>query len=263
MITCLKIKLDKKIPTDNTNSVIDNIVLVEEVRDNIIKFSSDEPESLYRLINNQDHSLPCIVYAKPYEDTIKVYGLGDDGLNGINAIFKNVVMNQTFKIKNEIYKIKGFPIVENNIDLLPYSNGRENVYTTITPINIFNRFNHKVFKAILYKHFKDGNFDSNQAENVKSFYKEIAAYVNEQIRDSIAYMVSKILKKEKEYFEFVSKIEIDWDDIKIIHGKYHSEEKKMPMVIGKFRCNFVLPKFIGYKIGKGFGELSLKDSCKI
>jgi hypothetical protein len=34
----------------------------------------------------------------------------------------------------------------------------------------------------------------------------------------------------------------------------------MPMIIGKFRTNFVLPKFVGYKIGKGFGELSLKTN---
>lgn len=261
MITHLRIELEKNIQTDG--SFVDNIILVEEARDNIIKFSSNEPESIYKIINNQEHSLPHIIYAKPYNNIISIYGLGDNGANGINAIFKNVIMNQTFKIKNEIYKLKGIPTIESNIDLLPYNNGRMNTYTTITPINIFNTFNHKIFKFMLYKHFKDGNFDKNDTEKVKSFYDDIKNYANEQIKDSIAYITSTLLKKEKDYFEFISKIEIEWEDIKIIHGKYHSEEKKMPMIKGKFRSNFVLPKFVGYKIGKGFGELSLKDSYKI
>jgi hypothetical protein len=169
-------------------------------------------------------------------------------------------MTRTFKIKTEIYTIKGIPTVEGDIDFLPYNNGRENTYTTITPINVFNKFNHKVFKAILYKHFKDGNFNLEQKEQVKTFNEEIGTYASEQIKDYIAYLLSKVLKKDKAYFEFVSKIEIKWEDIRLIHGKYHSEEKRMPMIIGKFRTNFVLPKFVGYKIGKGFGELSLKTN---
>lgn len=261
MITCLKIEFDKDILRDR--NFIDNIALTEEARDNIIKFSSNEPENIYKIINNQEFSLPYIIYSKPYKNIFKIYGLGDNGINGINAIFKNIIMNQTFKIKNEIYKLKGIPTIESNIDLLPYNNGRINTYTTITPINIFNKFNHKIFKAILYKHFTDGNYDKNNIQKVKSFYEDIKKYADEQIKDSIAYLVSNLLKKEKDYFEFISKIKIEWEDIVIVHGKYHSEEKKMPMIIGKFRSNFVLPKFIGYKIGKGFGELSLKDSYNI
>lgn len=262
MINCLRIEFDREIPIIS-NSIADNIIVVEEARDNIIKFSTNEPEAIYKIINNQEHSLPQIIYSKPYKNVFKIYGIGDNGANGINAIFKNVIMNRTFKIKNEIYEIKGIPTIESNIDVLPYNNGRINTYTTLAPINIFNTHNHKVFKSILYKHFENGEFDNKNIEKVNSFYDDIKIYANEQIRDSIAYTISNLLKKDKAAFEFISKINIEWENIKIVHEKYHSQERSMPMIKGKFRSNFVLPKFVGYKIGKGFGELSLKDSYKI
>lgn len=260
MISHLKIKLHKNI--EFTKNSIENISVIEDIRNNIIRFSNNEPENIMRIINNMSHELSYIIYARPYQDTISIYGLLDEGKNGINAIFKNIILNKTFKIKDTIYEIIDIPTVETTIDLLPYNNGRINTYVTTTPINIFNKYNHKVFKAILHKHFKDGKFDKTNLKAVQGYYEEIKKYTNEQIKDFIAYMVSKLLKKNKSYFEFINNIKIEWETIKVVFHHYHSEEKKMPMIIGKFKSNFVLPKFVGYKIGKGFGEINLKDTYK-
>lgn len=261
MINKLKIILDREVSFNKNNS-LEYITVVEDIRDNIIKFSNNEIDSVREIINNSAHTLPSVIYASPYKDAIYIYGLGDNGSIAINSIFKNVLMNQTLKIKNDIYKIKGIPTIESNIDLLPYNNGSINTYTTLTPINIFNQVSHKVFKAILHRHFPDGKFDKSKEQNVNSFYDDIKKEANIQIKDSIANTVSTILKKEKSYFEFIKNIEIEWEDIQLVFNHYHSQEKKMPMVIGKFRSNFVLPRFIGYKIGKGFGEIILKDNYK-
>lgn len=262
MIVQLRIKLDKNINYTKANS-LDHIIVVEDIRDNIIIFSNDEPEAIRSIINYELHKLPSVIYASPYNDTISIYGLGDNGAIAINSIFKNVLLNKTIKIKNDIYKVVGIPTIESSIDFLPYNNGRLNTFTTLTPINIFNRYNHKVFKSILCKHFKDGKFDIKNTIAINNFYKDIKKYALEQIRDSIRFSVSNLLKKDKSHFKFIDNIEIEWEDIHIVFHHYHSQEKKMPMIVGKFRSNFVLPKFIGYKIGKGFGELILKDSYNI
>lgn len=262
MITRLRIKLDKSINYKRTDS-LDHIITVEEIRDNIIKFSNDEPEIIRDIINNTLHTLPSVLYASPYNDTISIYGLADKGFMAINSIFKNVLLNKTLKIKNDIYKIVGIPTIENNVDFLPYNNGNTNVYTTLTPINIFNKHNHKVFKSILCRSFKDEKFDITNTKAVESFYEDIKKYALEQIRNSIRYSVSILLNKDKASFEFIDNIDIEWERIQVVFHHYQSEEKKMPMIIGKFRSNFVLPRFIGYKVGKGFGEIILKDNYKM
>lgn len=262
MITQLKIKLDRKVNHNKANS-LDHITVIEEIRDNIIKFSNDEPEPIRNIINNTLHTLPSVIYASPYNDTICIYGLADNGYMAINSIFKNVLLNKTLKIKNDIYKVVGIPTIESNIDFLPYNNGNINTYMTLTPINIFNDHNHKIFKAILCRHFKDGKYDKSDNIAVESFYTDIKEYALEQIKTSIRYSVSTLLKKDKSCFEFIEHIEIEWDRIQLIFNHYHSQEKKMPMIIGNFRSNFVLPRFLGYKIGKGFGEIMLKDNYKI
>ena len=262
MITQLSVQLDRNIKFNKNNS-LEFITVIEEIRDNIIKFSNDEPEFIMNIINNQAHKLPFVLYSCPHVNTIKIFGLSDNGSIAINSIFKNVLLNKTFKIKNEIYTVVGIPTIETNIDLLPHNNGTENTYTTLSPINIFNKYNHKIFKAILHKHFEDGKFDKSKIDKVNAFYTDIKEYANSQIRDSIAYTTSVALNKDKEYFEFIKNISIEWEDIQLVFNHYHSQEKKMPMIIGKFRSNFILPKFIGYKIGKGFGELSLKDNYKL
>lgn len=262
MIAQLKIKLDKNINYNKNNS-LDYITVVEDIRDNIIKFSNSEPEAIRNIINTTSHSLPSVIYASPYNGTVCIYGLADNGSIALNSIFKNVLLNQTLKIKNDIYKVVGIPTIESNIDFLPYNNGNINTYTTLTPINIFNKYNHKVFKSILCRNFKDEKFNLADTKAVESYYKDIKKFAIEQIRASIRYTVSTLLKKDKSYFEFIDNIDIEWEDIHVIFNHYHSQEKKMPMITGKFRSNFVLPRFIGYKIGKGFGEIILKDNYKM
>ena len=252
----LQIKLNKEIAFKNE---FDSIITTENYRDSIIKMSNNEPSEILRIINNMENSYPNIVYAKPYKDTVRIFGFGDKGVLAINSIFKNVLLNKGLKIKDETYQVVGIPTINDNFDFLPHNNGRWNTYTTITPINIFNRHNHKVFKSILCRYFENGIFDASKTDKVEAFYKNIQEFATENLRDSIAYMCASILNRNKSEFEFVNSINFEWEDMIIVHRKYHSQEMKMPMIKGRFKCNFVLPKFIGYKIGKGFGELSLKN----
>ncbi|MCK9549271.1 hypothetical protein [Aquamicrobium sp.] len=259
MFNVLDIRLTKAIPINTQKH--DSIITIESIRDFILKVCDNEPEMIRSIINKKEHSLPHIIYSKPYKNQIRIFSLGDNGRVALNAIYANVVSKGYIKIKNESYKIQGVPKILTDIQTLPTKNGAIHTYTTLTPINIFNKYNHKVFLAIANKHFEGGkNISGGSPAQKKAFYDEISVYVNTQIKDNIRYLLSSLIPgKTKEDFVFVDDIKIEWEKIDIIFEKYHTEEKSMPMIIGKFRSNFALPKFLGYKMGKGFGEISLKS----
>lgn len=261
MIVKLEIYLNEEVKLDKTDSA-DCITTIESIRDSIIKLSNDEPELIRNIINHQKHEIPNVIYTLPHGKSITIYGLKDNGSIAISSVFKNIINNRGIKIKNHFYKIGKKPSIENNITFLPQNNGKVNTYTTATPINIFNKHNHKVFKFILYKYFKDGRFDKNNKLATDGFYSEIKEYASRQIKDSIAYMTAQTLGKNKEDITFINDLYIEWESIRIVFRHFHSEEKKMPMVIGQFNTNFLLPELVGYKIGKGFGRLLLKENYK-
>jgi len=258
MFACLHINLEKEIKTDNQK--FDSLITIEDIRDNIIKLTNDEPLLIKNVINNNKNTMPYIIYSKPYKNQIRIFAMTENGKLALNSIFMNLLQVGTLKIKNEYYKIKGIPQLDDEVSFLPYNNGRINIYTTLTPINIFNRHNMKIYSAIMKKYFPNSmKYKDGTVNQQKAFNNELKIYVNSQIKDYMKYMLSKLIKdKNKEDFEFIDNIKIEWEELHVRYDKYHTEERVIPMITGKFKSDFILPKFIGYKIGKGFGELSLK-----
>ena len=259
MYSVLDIQLTKEVPMNTQKH--DSIITIESIRDFVLKVCDNEPDMIRDIINSKSHTLPNILYSRPYKNQIRIFSLGDKGRVALNAIFANIASKGYVKIKNENYKIKGVPRILSDIQTLPVRDGSLHTYTTLTPLNIFNKHNHKVFLAIANKHFEGGkDIKRGTLQQRKAFFDEIGIYANEQIKDSIRYLLSSLIPgKNKEEFVFVDDIKVEWENIDIVFERYHTEEKPMPMIIGKFNSNFALPKFLGYKIGKGFGELSLKS----
>lgn len=259
MYSALDIRLTKSVPMNTQKH--DSIITIESIRDFVLKVCDNEPDMIRDIINNKEHSLPSILYSRPYKNQIRIFSLGDKGRVALNAIFANIASKGYIKIKNENYKVKGTPKILTDIQTLPVKDGSAHTYTTLTPMNIFNKHNHKVFLAIANKHFEGGrNIKGGSKEQRKAFYGEVSEYVNGQIKDSIRYLLASLIPgKKKEEFLFVDDIKIEWANMEVIFERYHTEEKPMPMIVGKFKSNFALPKFLGYKIGKGFGEISLKS----
>lgn len=256
MLAMINIKLTQAI---DVNEKYDNLLIVESIRDYIIKICDNEPEYVKNILNYKEHAMPKIIYSRPFKNSVRIFSLGEEGRIALNSIFIKIMSNGYLRIKNKDYKISGTPKLEIDLPFLPTSNGEFNIYTTLTPLNVFNRHNQKVFQAILAKHFGDGNYiDNSKKESVVAFYKEIEIYTAEQMKSSIQYSLSQLMGRKPSDFEFVNNIKIEWEDINIIHAHYHSEEKALPMVVGKFKSDFTMPKFLGYKIGKGFGEMSYK-----
>jgi len=252
----LKFKEDIVTQTDKGKEIID----IESYRDCILSFCNNEPQSILDIVNNKKHSYPKIIYSKPQGNTIRIFSIGEEGRVALNTIFANVVKKSYVKITGKKYALKGIPKIEFDLEYLPYINGNINTYTTLTPINVFNKKNIVVFQAILSKYLEKGkNFNEHSEDIKQKVYNELSNFSTNVIKDNIKYMLSEILPdKQKDNFKFVDSIEINWEDFGYFYSYYHSEEKPLPMIRGRFTSNFVLPKFVGYKIGKGFGELSHK-----
>ena len=62
----------------------------------------------------------------------------------------------------------------------------------------------------------------------------------------------KTLVKDKEY-QFLDDIKLDWQEFKVI--KIQNRNSFEPVVVGQFRTPWELPRFIGQRIGDGFGEI--------
>lgn len=258
MFACLKIYLDRDIKKDKQKH--DSLITIEDIRNNILRLTDTEPEFVKNIINNKKNTMPYIIYSRPYKNQIRIFALTENGKLALNSIFVNLINTGTLKIKDEIYTIKDKPVIDDNISFLPQKASMPVEYTTLTPINIFNKYNMKVFDAIAGRHFGKKRIKDGTLEEKDAFYKDIQGYALVQIKQHIKYMLSNLIEgKRIEDFEFVENIEINWIAFDVFYKKYHSEEKTIPMVVGRFKSNFVLPKFVGYKIGKGFGELSQKS----
>ena len=261
MFSSLTIKFSKDI-TNNIDKAKE-VEVIESYRDFILSICNKEPNIIKETINYTKHSFPIIIYSKPQKNAIRIFGLGEKGQLALNSIYVNLKKVGYAKIKGKEYKLKGDPRIASNIDLLPFMNGSNNVYTTLTPISIFNKKNICVFHAIMKEHLDPNkSFEEHSDEIRKIVNNKLANFSTHVIKENIAYMLSQVLpNKMKEDFPFVDTIKIKWDNIRFIMARYHSEEKEMPMIVGKFTSDFVLPKFVGYKVGKGFGELSHKKGA--
>jgi hypothetical protein len=261
MMKCLEITLSKDIIKDRQK--FDDLITIESLRDFILSACDDSPTIVKNALNSQTHSLVSVIYSRPHKEMVRIFGLGENGDLAINSIFVKLSTLSYVKIKNEKYAIKRI-LINPKIDYLAIDNGINNIYTTLTPINIFNKHNYKIFKGIYHTAFgndipvRKDTISKAPQEQKDKFYEEIKKYSLQQIQNFISFYTSSLLSIDRDSLEFIEKLKIEWKDINVIFGKYHSEEMAMPMVTGKFKSNFLLPKFIGYKIGKGFGELSLK-----
>lgn len=82
-------------------------------------------------------------------------------------------------------------------------------------------------------------------------YIEFQKAVNDLIIKNLRYQL-KTLVKDKEY-QFLDDIKLDWQEFKVI--KIQNRNSFEPVVVGQFKISWELPRFIGQRIGDGFGEL--------
>lgn len=250
MIHSNTISLDRNIDLKKFHFSGNPIYGISKFRDAILSMTQEyATEDEYKLISFCQYKTPCLLYAKPNKNSLRLYGLGEDGLKCLNVISKAVMSKRQFSLlpndqnEYEYYNAKASVIKENCLDFLPRT--EKNVYEIATPLLLFTNNARKVYDKIW-------NGGRNQEYEI-----DIQKASIELIKDNLTTMLSDTLKMDMSVA--VENIDLKWESFKIKPTYYHiSEKTPTPGIFGRLASSHSLPPFIGLKIGKGFGEL-----CKI
>ena len=188
-------------------------------------------------LSNMQRKIPYLLFAKLTGDSFSLFAYGEIGLEileKIKEVFPNI-----FYLKKQKFTLKKL-IINEPESIMPKSSAKEVHYKTKTPIMLFRNKRRKVFDGILHHN-----------EDLVKRDIEFQKAVNDLIIKNLRYQL-KTLVKDKEY-GFLDDIKLDWQEFKII--KIQNRDSFEPVVVGEFSTPWELPRFIGQRIGDGFGEL--------
>lgn len=181
--------------------------------------------------------IPYILFSKPYKNKFCVYGYNDIGKELLKRIQYSI--KHIFKLQGTSYQVVKSYFKEDSY--IPKKVADKSIaYKTITPLMLFRHNRRKVFDGIIFHN-----------DDLKERDIEFKKAINDFIIKNIRYQM-QVLFKDKEYKVF-DDIKLEWDEFKIIMVKHKDRDE--PVVVGKFNCDWELPRFVCSRIGIGFGEI--------
>lgn len=218
-----------------------------DIRRFILAFSDDFEDGLKSKINfhiddkdflsNMQRKIPYLLFAKPMGDSFSLFAYGEIGLEILERI--KGIFPDSFYLKKQKFTLKKL-IINEPESIMTKSSAKEIHYKTKTPIMLFRNKRRKVFDGILHHN-----------EDLVKRDIEFQKAINDLIVKNLRYQL-KILVKDKEY-AFLDNIKLNWQEFKII--KIQNRDSFEPVVVGEFSSSWELPRFIGQRIGDGFGEI--------
>ena len=187
--------------------------------------------------STNQRKIPYLLFAKPNDNSFRLFAYGEVGLEILEKIKE--IFPDSFYLKEQKFIVQKLVLNEPE-SIMPKSSAKSIHYKTKTPIMLFRNQRRKVFDGIVH-HNED--FAKRDIE----FQKAVKDLMIKNLRYQL-----KTLVKDKEY-QFLDDIKLDWQEFKVI--KIQNRNNFEPVVVGQFRISWELPRFIGQRIGDGFGEL--------
>ena len=187
--------------------------------------------------STNQRKIPYLLFTKPNDNSFRLFAYAEVGLEILEKIKE--IFPDSFYLKEQKFIVQKLVLNEPE-SIMPKSSAKSVYYKTKTPIMLFRNQRRKVFDGIVH-HNED--FAKRDIEFQKA--------VNDLIIKNLRYQL-KTLVKDKEY-QFLDDIKLDWEEFKII--KIQNRNSFEPVVVGQFSTSWELPKFIGQRIGDGFGEI--------
>jgi hypothetical protein len=237
LLYCLHIDVNEKLQKITSSDVRRFILaLTDDFEDELkskINFHIGDKDFL----SNTQRKIPYLLFAKPTADRFNLFAYGEIGLEILEKIKE--IFPDSFYLKKQRFTLKKL-IINEPESIMPKSSAKEIHYKTKTPIMLFRNKRRKVFDGILHH-------NEDLAKRDIEFQKAI----NDLIVKNLRYHL-KTLVKDKEY-GFLDDIKLNWQEFKII--KIQNRDSFEPVVVGEFNTPWELPRFIGQRIGDGFGEI--------
>lgn len=206
----------------------------EEDKQRINLHYSDE-----QMEDNKVRKVPYVLYGKPHKNSFKLFSYGDEDYRLLERIRGQLKFQ--FKVGGKAFQIKDVSLRKQ--DTMPRSAISQVDYATTTPILMFTG------KARKWLDWTLNNVKDNTERD-----KVIQEKLQRMLIENIRYQMQQVFK-HKEYANFDA-IRIEWKTFKLIRIK--SRDKREYAIVGEFKSNYHLPRFVGRRIGIGFGELSEK-----
>jgi len=172
------------------------------------------------------HKQPPVIYVKPFK-------------KGFEIVF---YFNNFEAISHLIDKIKG----NKNFYGVEIKKVWSKEESLIPPLKIVNPITYNTRTPIIVG---TNSVEWGIVNNIKDNEKKLKDYFIYKIKDTISYQL-------KEYIG----ISVDLKDVQINIKEYSFffqkyKESSYPAFMGTFDSNYQLPRFVGYKIGLGYGEI--------
>jgi len=204
-----------------------------DIRNFIASISSDNADEI---LWHKGGNLPRLVFTKPYDCAFEIisYSNNEDLINSI----ANNLQNKNIRIDkadaNIISTIVGYE------ELIFEKLTKPITYVSRTPMILSaNPVEYKIVYA------------TNKYNK-----KDLFRYIIEKIKKDIQYKMKYY--KKIDVSKEVENLQIDIKNAQLRLVEYKPYEKKKQAAYLTFESNYALPRFIGYKMGLGWGEIIQK-----
>ena len=241
-----KFNFEHETDSNFTFNVIPSNKRVDFIRTHILAVLKKEDEEAYKAFNFRKFDFPDVIWQKPYNKTFTIFLKENSEAckhknKLITALFKNPIKVNGKKAKL-LSKSSFYPVED--ILSMPKKTKEFVKYNIITPIILFSS---KDKFPIYYSIITNSKSEKEKIEILKEKAKKL-------IIDNLKYQLQKQIGYNK--YEVLDSVDINWNEFKIRFIEYHKGEKKTPAIFGSFSSSWELPRFVGQKIGKGFGQIN-------
>ena len=209
-------------------------------------------KDLLSFVNHHEHSTSPVIYSKPSHSSFSIITFMDENAEKTfeykcyMALLSNLLINTTFKVRNIEFTICDTIITDFNYTPIETNSNGYVISEIIVPM-VIGSSNTEYAIAINATKDRDGK---NLPEESKKIIEELA----------VNAIKSSLIAQNRDWFESdVSRL-ADLAKIKITNIVYmpikYKSKQYFPAIRGTIRSNTSLPKFLGYKIGFGYGEIA-------
>lgn len=206
----------------------------------------EQNKQLYNAYNFRDFGFPDVIYQKPFNNKTNIFFKKNSKASKLYSkllayLFKNPI------VINEIeYKLQDFSQIR-EVTIMPSKHTSEIHYSCITPLLLFaHPKKYPMFYTLQKKY-----------EHNKPLMKEkLQEMAKSLMISNLKWQVQQLVKYRK--LDMFDNIDIKWENFDVKFISYHKGELKTPAIFGSFTSSYELPRFIGEKIGKGFGQINKK-----
>ena len=214
-----------------TKQEIPKSVLPRDVRNYVGSIVDDRYKDFFMW---HEHKQPPVIYAKPFRKGFEIIFYFND-FDAITHLMEKIKENRNF------YGVEISKVWSKEESLIPPIKTTEPItYTTRSPLIVGTN-----------------PVEWGITNNIKNDKEKLKEYLIYKIKDTISHQLKEYIGIEVD----LKDVQITVQECKFFFQKY--KESSYPAFTATFESNYQLPRFVGYKIGLGYGEIYKKREVSI